>query len=426
MLQGSSIPTIGILVGGGPAPGINGVIHSATIEAINSGWQVLGIYDGFKSLISGKANTVPLTISEVSRIHRQGGSILRTSRANPTTSEKHLRACVDALLDAGITALIGIGGDDTAYSVRRVTEQAHKMGLDIRSVHVPKTIDNDLPLPEGIPTFGYETARELGTHLVMNMMDDALTNPGWFLVVTMGRQAGHLALGIGKSAGATVTVIAEEWRGEPIRLQHVVDILATSIIRRLAEGKGYGLALIAEGIVEQLAEQDRGALDGAEIDEHGHVRLAEINFSDILKKRLARTLREVGVKMRLVDKELGYELRCAPPVAYDIDYTISLGQGAADYLVQGGSGATVTIQNNQVVPVPYEEFIDPVTNRTKVRMVDVDSFSYRSAEKFMIRLKPHHAQDRMYLARLAAQTDLSTDKFIERFGYVMGMGQPPY
>lgn len=425
-MSGSTASILGILVGGGPAPGINGVIHSATIEAIDNGMQVLGIYDGFKSLMAGKITATPLTINDVSRIHIRGGSILRTSRANPTKSEEDLRTCVNVLLDAGITALIGIGGDDTAYSVRRVTEQAHKMGLDLRSVHVPKTIDNDLPLPEGIPTFGYETARQLGTSLVLNLMEDALTNPGWFLVVSMGRQAGHLALGIGKSAGATVTVIAEEWRGKPIRLQHVVDILATSIIRRLAEGKGYGLALVAEGIVERLADEDLRNVQGAELDEHGHIRLAEINFSDILKKRVAETLSEVGVKMRLVDKEIGYELRCAPPVAYDIDYTISLGEGAADYLMSGGSNATITIQNNQVVPVPYDDYVDPKTGRTRQRMVNVDSFTYQSAYKFMIRLKPEHAKDRAFLTRMAAHTKLNTDAFIERFGYLIGMAERPY
>lgn len=419
-------PTLGILVGGGPAPGINGVIHSATITAINHGMQVLGIYDGFKSLMAGKINCTPLTINDVSRIHMQGGSILRTSRANPTKSEEDLRRCVNALLEAGITALVGIGGDDTAYSVRRVTEQAQKMGINIRSVHVPKTIDNDLPLPEGIPTFGFETARELGTRLVRNMMEDARTNPGWFIVVSMGRQAGHLALGIGKSAGATLTVIAEEWRGKPIRLQHVVDIIVTAIIRRLAEGRDHGVAIVAEGIVEQLHRDDLKDLDGAEIDEHGHIRLAEINFSDILKKKVAETLNSVGVKMRLVDKELGYELRCTDPVAYDIDYTISLGQGAADYLAQGGSGATITIQNNQVVPVPYEEFVDPKTGRTRVRMVNVDSSIYQSAYRFMIRLKPEHAQNQLFLARLAAQTKLSPEQFIGRFGYLIGLAEPPF
>jgi 6-phosphofructokinase 1 len=425
-MNSTATPTLGILVGGGPAPGINGVIHAATITAINNGMNVLGIYEGFKSLIAGKITAAPLSIDDVSRIYRLGGSVLRTARANPTTSEAALSKCVNTLLDNGVTHLIGIGGDDTAHSVRRVSEQSQAMGRPIPSAHVPKTIDNDLPLPEGVPTFGFETAREVGTRLTMNMMEDARTNPGWFLVVAMGRHAGHLALGIGKSAGATVTIIAEEWRGRPIRLQHVVDILATSILRRLAEGRGYGVAMIAEGIVEQLAEEDQHGLEGVERDEHNHLRLAEVNFSDILKKEVAKTLAGVGTKMRLVDKELGYELRCADPVAFDIDYTVSLGQGAADFLARGGSGATITVQNGQVVPVPFDDYVDPATGRTRVRMVNVDSSIYHSAHRFMIRLKPEHARDEAFLARMAAQTKLSPSEFITRFGYLIGVAPRPY
>lgn len=425
-MKDSTTPTLGILVGGGPAPGINGVIHAATITAINDGMNVIGIYEGFKSLMAGKITAAPLTIDDVSRIYRLGGSILRTSRANPTKSEADLSKCVNTLLDAGITHLIGIGGDDTAFSVRRVSEHAQTMGRPIPAAHVPKTIDNDLPLPEGVPTFGFETAREVGTRLTMNMMEDARTNPGWFIVVAMGRHAGHLALGIGKSAGATVTIVAEEWRGRPIRLQHVVDILTTSIIRRLAEGRGYGVAMVAEGIVEQLAEEDQQHLEGVEHDEHNHIRLAEVNFSDILKKEVAKTLASVGVKMRLVDKELGYELRCADPIAFDIDYTVGLGQGAADYLAKGGSGATITIQNGQVIPVPFDEYVDPATGRTRVRMVNVDSSLYHSAYRFMIRLKPEHGRDEAFLARLAGQTKLSPKDFVARFGYLIGIAPRPY
>lgn len=418
---------IGILVGGGPAPGINGVIHSATIEAITHGMEVVGIYDGFKHLLEGKLVGAPLTISDVSRIHLDGGSILRTSRANPTRSPETLRNCVHALMEAGISCLVGIGGDDTAFSLDRVTRYAQeKMGISLRSVHVPKTIDNDLPIPEGIPTFGYETARELGTRMVMNFMEDARTSQHWFLVVTMGRKAGHLALGIGKSSGATLTLIPEEWHGSQIRLQEVVDILATAIIRRLAEGKNHGVALIAEGIIEYVDPEDLQTLERVERDEHGHIRLAEINFADVLKRMLSVGLRELGVQVKLVDKELGYELRCAAPIAYDIDYTRSLGEAAVDFLLGGGSNATITLQQNQIVALKSDEMMDPVTGRTEVRMVNVDSFTYRSAYKFMIRLKPQHAADDLLLARMAMQTNLSLEEFRARYGYLIGLAPRPF
>lgn len=418
---------IGILVGGGPAPGINGVIHSATIEAVNNGLEVFGIYDGFKHLMEGKLVGIPLTIANVSRIHLDGGSILRTSRANPTKSSEALRNCVNALVEGGIAALIGIGGDDTAYSLYRVSRYAQeKMGIQLQSAHVPKTIDNDLPLPEGIPTFGYETARELGTRIVMNFMEDALTGQHWFIVVTMGRKAGHLALGIGKSSGATVTIIPEEWRGRQIRLQEVVDILATTIIRRLAEGKNHGVALVAEGVIEHTSPEDLRTLERVERDEHGHLRLAEVNFADVIKRMLASDLKDLGVQVKLVDKELGYELRCAAPIAYDIDYTRSLGEAAVTFLLDCGTNATISLQQNQIVPIPAETMMNPATGRTEVRLVNIDSFTYQSAYKFMIRLKPQHARDELLWARMAMQTRLSPEEFKARYGYLIGIAPRPF
>ena len=418
---------IGILVGGGPAPGINGVIHGVTNQAARHGIEVTGIYDGFKHLMHGEMVGRPLTISDVSRIHLHGGSILRTSRANPTKSEEALGRCVHALIDAGISYLVAIGGDDTAYSAYRVARYAEEhMGIKIRTAHVPKTIDNDLPLPEGIRTFGFETARELGARIVMNLMEDALTGQRWFLVVTMGRKTGHLALGIGKSSGATLTLIPEEWGGREICLQEVIDVLATAVIKRLAEGKPYGVALVAEGIVEQLAPADLDMLDNVERDAHGHIRLAEINTADILKRALRKQLLDLGVDMGVVSKDLGYELRCADPIAFDIDYTRSLGEAAVDFLLQGGSNATITLQQNQVVPIPLEKMMDPNTGRTEVRVVKIDSFTYQSAYKFMIRLKPQDAENGMLLARMATQTNLSLEGFEARFGYLIGIAPRPF
>ncbi len=167
---------LGILCGGGPAPGMNSVISAATIEARNSGWEVLGIVDGFQHLIEGRIGEArPLSITDVSRIHLQGGSIIRTSRANPTVRDEgaadpdwRLHACLESLRKLGIGALVTIGGDDTAFSASRLAAAA---GGDLRVAHVPKTIDNDLPLPGGTPTFGFETARSVGVQIV-NKPDD--------------------------------------------------------------------------------------------------------------------------------------------------------------------------------------------------------------------------------------------------------------
>jgi len=418
---------IGILVGGGPAPGINGVIYAATMEACRHNRDVFGIYNGFKYLIDGEVVGTPLLPETVAYIHQEGGSILRTARANPTKSAGALSRCVKALLEAGITSLVSIGGDDTAYSASQVARYAQEtMGVRLCSVHVPKTIDNDLPLPNDIPTFGYETARYLGAQLTMNLKRDAATNHHWFLVLTMGRKAGHLALGIGTSAVATVTIIPEEWAGQKIRLQEVVDILATSVLLRMLEGKPYGVAILAEGILENLAIEDLQALDHVQRDEHGHIRLAEVNFLDILKQNLDRDLTRLGVRTRFIKHTLGYELRCARPTAFDIEYTRSLGEAAIDFLMDGCSNAIITLQNGQIVPIPYDEMIDPETGRTGVRMVNTNSYRYQSSYKFMARLKPEHAHNEALFERLAAITNLTCPEFKARFGYLAGVAPRPF
>src|SRR5712691_1052968 len=190
---------LAILVGGGPAPGINSVIGAATIRACLDDVAVLGIEDGFEWLMQGNIDHMkPLTIDGVSRIHFRGGSHIGISRANPTTTPTLLDNTVTSLLRMNVSELITIGGDDTAYSAMKLAERAAGR---IQVVHVPKSIDNDLDLPAHVDTFGYQTARHIGVEILKNLMVDAKTTSRWYYVITMGRKAGHLALGIGKAAG---------------------------------------------------------------------------------------------------------------------------------------------------------------------------------------------------------------------------------
>ena len=156
----SPSPKFAILVGGGPAPGINSVIEAATIRSRLCGVDVLGIEDGFKWLMKGDlSHTQPLTRETVSHLHFRGGSLLGTSRANPTKHPQDLSTTFTSLQKLDVTGLITIGGDDTAFSAFKLAELA---GGRLQVVHVPKTIDNDLCLPHGMPTFGFQTARHMG------------------------------------------------------------------------------------------------------------------------------------------------------------------------------------------------------------------------------------------------------------------------
>ncbi len=404
---------IGILVGGGPAPGINSVIGAATIRGILGGCDVVGFLDGFKWLMEGSTGQVrPLSIEEVSRIHFQGGSCLGTSRANPTKSPEHLDNVLFALSNLGVTRLITIGGDDTAYSAMKLEERA---GGRLQVVHVPKTIDNDLDLPYGVPTFGFQTARHLGVEIVKNLMVDARTTTRWYLVVTMGRKAGHLALGIGKAAGATLTIIPEEFRGRPVRLRRLVDVLLGAMVKRMDQGRADGVAVLAEGLIEMLDPHDLGGLDYVERDEHGHLRLSEVDIGDVLRRELTKQLKKLGLHLTVVAKNVGYELRCADPIPYDIEYTRDLGYCAAQFLLDGGTSAMVSIQNGRFTPIPFKDMVDPATGRTKIRMVDTESQSYRIARQYMIRLTADDLNDAQIVSRYAALTGLSVETFQEWF-----------
>lgn len=406
--------TVGILVGGGPAPGINSVISAATIRSLLGDCDVVGILDGFKWLMEGSTGRVrPLSIEEVSRIHFSGGSYLGTSRANPTKKAEHLDLALSALTSLGITRLITIGGDDTAYSALKLEE---RVAGRVQVVHVPKTIDNDLDLPYGIPTFGFQTARHFGVEIVKNLMVDAQTTTRWYFAVAMGRKAGHLALGIGKAAGATLTIIPEEFRERPVRLAHLVDVLIGAMIKRLSGGRVDGVAVLAEGLVEILDPRDLGGLEHVERDEHGHLRLSEVDIGELLRREVLNRMKPLGLSATIVSKNIGYELRCADPIPYDIEYTRDLGYCAAQYLLEGGTAAMVSIQDGRFTPIAFKQMLDPATGRAKVRMVDTESQSYHIARRYMIRLNEDDMKDSVAVGRYAALVGLSSDAFRKRFG----------
>lgn len=414
---------VAIVVGGGPAPGINAVIAAATIRCILDGVEVVGIRDGFKWIMRGDIDHVtPLTIDTVSRIHARGGSILGIARDNPTTNPELLESTVLSLLRLGVAHLIAIGGDDTAYTAMRLEEQSAGR---IHVVHVPKTIDNDIALPPDIDTFGFQTARHFGAEIVKNLMVDAHTTSRWYFVIAMGRKAGHLALGIGKAAGATLTLIPEEFGLRGIRLKTITDTLVGAIIKRLASGKKHGVAVIAEGVVEGLDPADLAGLEGVERDAHGHLRIAEVAIGQILKQAVQSRLREFGLGATVVAKEIGYELRCADPIPYDVEYARDLGYCAAKYLLSGGRAAMVSMQGGDFVAMHFRDLLDPVTGRTRVRYVNTRSTRYAIARRYMIRLRRDDFANPHEIARFASVAQLSLDQFRAEFEFLVQDEPPP-
>jgi 6-phosphofructokinase 1 len=416
--------TLAILAAGGPAPGINSVIGAATIRARLEGLDVIGLRDGFEWIMQGDIEHVmPLGIQEVSRIHFRGGSYIGISRANPTTDPALLENSLVSLLRLNATDLITIGGDDTAYSAMRLAQQAAGR---IRVVHVPKTIDNDLPLPPDVDTFGFQTARHYGVDIVKNLMVDARTTSRWYFVIAMGRKAGHLALGIGKAAGASLTLIPEEFQGGPIHLKTVVDTLTGAIIKRLSDGRRDGVTVIAEGLVLGIPTEDLAGLEEVERDSHGNVRIAEVNLGEILKAEVVKRLKGFGIKTTIAAKNIGYELRCADPIPMDMEYTRDLGYCAAKYLLEGGSGVVISLQAGHFVPIPFEQLLDPTTGRPQIRLVDIHSARYAIARRYMLRLRRDDFEDPHELARFAATAGVTLEEFRRQFEYLVEAEPPPF
>jgi 6-phosphofructokinase 1 len=421
---------LALLVGGGPAPGINGVISAATIEARNNGIDVVGILEGFQWLMKGDTkHWRSLDIENVKGQALRGGSILGTSRANPAKSDADMAVVLKTLREMNVTMLATIGGDDTAFSASQVYRRAEGA---IRVAHVPKTIDNDLPLPGSTPTFGFETARHIGVAIVRHLAEDARTTARWYLVVSMGRAAGFLALGIGKAAAATLTLIPEEFHGRRLTLDELCDIIVGAIIKRRGQNTPYGIAVLAEGLIGAVGEEelvkalgpDRLARYGnVERDPHGHLRLGEIEFSRMVKDLVAARLKGMGLPATLIDKDLGYELRCADPIPFDAEYTRDLGYGAVKFLrseAAGRFGGIISFVDGRMQPLPFAELIVPETGRMKPRKVNVEGESYECARRYMIRLEAEDFDNGPRQAQLAEAAGLSPEAFRERFGYLVG------
>ena len=404
---------LGILVGGGPAPGTNGVISATAIEAIKSGCTPIGFHDGFEWLAQRYTDEQhELTIEEVAHIHLQGGVVLGTSRTDITRDPQTLENAIAALKKLGVEALVTIGGDDLVRSSAAIERETRG---SIQVVQVPKSIDNDLLLPLSVATLGYETARHVGVELIKRLMEDARTTGRWYLAVTMGRPTGHLTLGIGKAASATCTIIPEEFQ-EVISLSDIADIVEGTIIKRQAMGRPYGVILLAEALVEHFDPQEVAELQDVDRDAQGNIRVAEIDLGRKVKNEVQLRLERRNIKVTIVDKTIGYELRCAAPIPYDAEYARDLGYAAFNFLFRGGSNSMITIQGGEFQPVPFSEVIDPETGRGRQRFVEVETESYQVARDYMVRIWSKDFLDEAWTRKLAAAGGLTQAEFISRFG----------
>ncbi len=362
-----------ILCGGGPAPGMNAVVFTIAKTFMFRGFRVIGLHGGYSGLFSPDPEFEDLDFRHADAYFNRGGSYLRMSRFKPTQEDFEKNFNLKLFTENNIKLLVTVGGDDTASTANRIAKFLEAKNYPIHNIHVPKTIDNDLPLPGNAPTFGFNSARDEGAHLARTIYEDARTASSWMLISAMGRSAGHLALGIGEAIHAPMTIIPEMFGRTKISLDKIVRLAISSIIKRKTLGIPYGAVIIAEGVFHDLDPEEIKA-SGVHLtyDEHGHPELGKISKAVLFNDILSQELPKIGLKVKMRPVEIGYDIRCQDPVAYDLSYCTELAMGVYDLYEKGETGCMVYIDPAGNAFPLYLKDLQNAEGKIPPRRVNVD------------------------------------------------------
>ncbi|MFI3258903.1 MAG: 6-phosphofructokinase [Rikenellaceae bacterium] len=366
---------IAILTGGGPAPGMNTVVGSVAKTFLQRGYTVIGLHAGYSGLFNPNPRFEEISFPLADDIFNRGGSYLQMSRFKPKDSDFENNFNLDFFVKNNIKLLVTVGGDDTASTANRIAKFLADKKYEIANIHVPKTIDNDLPLPAGSPTFGYESAKASGAVIGTTTYCDAKTSGNWFVVAAMGRSAGHLAFGIGEACHYPMIVIPEMFNKTEITVEKIVNLVVSSIIKRKLIGMDYGVAMISEGVFHELSDEEiKKSGINFSYDDHGHPELGKVSKAHIFNEMLENKLSEIGLKVKSRPVEIGYEVRCQTPIAFDLTYCSELGMGVYQLFSEGKTGCMVYVNSEgNVSPLYLSDLQDPATGKIPPRLVDINS-----------------------------------------------------
>ena len=332
---------IAMLTGGGDCPGLNAVIRAVTRRALMEGYEVIGFRNGWAGVIKG--DFIPLNRDRVSGILHLGGTILGTSRTNPT--EEQVEQIIRNLKGFDISALVAIGGDDTLS----VASRLHKRGVPV--IGCPKTIDNDIFGTD--QTFGFDTAVNIATEALDRLHTTAEAHSRVLVVEIMGRQAGWIAWEAGIAGGADLVLLPEF----PLTLDEICKVIKA----RQASGKNFSIVAVAEGF--KLDGQE--VLQTKELDAFGHVRLGGI--AETLGREIEKA---TGIESRTV--VLGHIQRGGTPSAWDRALGTRYGVKAVELAIAGDFGKMAALRGTEIIGVPLDEVIhevpDKKTGKPKLRL----------------------------------------------------------
>lgn len=367
--------SVAILCSGGPAPGINTVVCSIAKVFLKEKYRVIGLNHGTRTLFTDNPDMIEIDFEMADQYFNRGGSFLKMSRYKPNDSEFK----PDFFIKNNVDLLVTVGGDDTASTANRITKYLNKQNLPVRNIHVPKTIDNDLPLPDRLPTFGYHTAKNEGVRIATTVYEDARTSGNWFVVSSMGREAGHLAFGIGSACHYPMIIIPEMFNKAEATFDRMIKMMVSSIVKRKIYGMDYGAIMVSEGVFHFMSDKEI-VNSGIKFsfDDHGHPELGKVSKAHIFNILLSERLDELGIKIKCRPVEIGYEVRCCAPTAFDLKYCTLLGFGVKKLFDEGKSGCIVVCHNDgRVLPLYLEDVEDPLTGKIRPRLVDIDAQDYK-------------------------------------------------
>lgn len=362
-------PSVIIICGGGPAPGINTVIATVAKAFLGDGYRVLGIHHGYQGLFSDNPEIKEFDFEHADRIFSRGGSTLIMSRFKPTNEDFNTRI----FEKENVKLLVTIGGDDTASTANRITKYLAAQNVVISNIHVPKTIDNDLPLPDRNPTFGFHSAKDEGVRIGNTVYEDARTARQWFVMSAMGRSAGHLAFGIATGCHFPMLIIPEMFNNTEVTIDKILKLVISSIVKRKILGIEYGVAMISEGVFHIMdVEEIKNTGVILTYDAHGHPELGNVSKAHIFNVLLQKRLHELGIDVKSRPVELGYELRCCRPIGYDLTLCSLLGLGVKKLFHEGISGCIVSANSaGDITPI----YLSDIQKDGKIppRLVDINS-----------------------------------------------------
>lgn len=361
-----------ILCGGGPAPGMNTVVCSVAKTFLNNGYRVIGLHGGYSGLFSKSPRIEDLDFHKADAYFNRGGSYLQMSRFKPTDEDFEKNFNLDLFTENNIKLLVTVGGDDTASTANRIAKFLEQKKYPIHNIHVPKTIDNDLPLPDGAPTFGFNSAKDEGAHIARTVYEDARTSGNWLLISAMGRSAGHLALGIGEATHCPMTIIPEMFNKTSITIDKIIKLTLSAIIKRKILGIGYGTVVVAEGVFHDLASDDiKAAGVHMTYDEHGHPELGKISKAVLFNELLEKEMKRIGIKVKTRPVEIGYDVRCQDPIAYDLTYCTELAMGVYELFRKGETGCMVYVNTAGESKPLYLHDLQNAEGKIPPRRVDI-------------------------------------------------------